>query len=240
MTKNNKNYLLDGILKLFENEKRGEVADLGCGDGDYSVALTKMGFKVTACDLDVQRFKHRDKIDFKICDVTKPLPFANASLDYVVLAEFIEHLRNPYQVMQELSRILRPGGKIILSTPNILNLKSRIRFLFEGCWEFFREPTLENSTNPNGVIFNLHLIPWRYHELEYLLVDSHFKIHTVATSIYDSKGLSFFKPLIQFQLRSKEASSRKKVGLDYSRMNKVLLSDEILYGLHLIVKAVKK
>jgi len=240
MSKNKRNYLLDGILKLFENENRGVVADLGCGDGDYSVVLTHMGFKVTACDLDVQRFKYRDKIDFKICDITKQLPFDNASFDYVVLAEVIEHLRNPYQVMQELNRILRPGGKIILSTPNILNLKSRIRFLLGGCWEFFREPTLENSTNPKAVIYNLHLIPWRYHELEYLLVDSQFEIQTVATSIYDSKGLAFLKPLIQFQLRFKEASSRKKGGLDYSRINKLMLSDEILYGRHLIVKAVKK
>jgi SAM-dependent methyltransferase len=240
MSKVKRNYLLEGILKLFENEDRGVVADLGCGDGDYSVALTKMGFKVTACDLDVWRFKHKDQIDFKVCDVTKKLPFDDASLDYIVLAEVIEHLRNPYQVMQELSRILRPGGKIVLSTPNILNLRSRMRFVFEGCWDFFREPTLENSTNPNGVIFNLHLIPWRYHELEYLLIDSHFKIDTVSTSVYDSKGLSFLKPLIQFQLRSKEASSKKKGGLDYSRINKVMLSDEILYGRHLIVKAVKE
>jgi len=240
MSKVKRNYLLEGILKIFENEKKGMVADLGCGDGDYSVALTKMGFKVTACDLDVQRFRHGDKIDFKVCDVTKQLPFDNASFDYVVLAEVIEHLRNPYQVMQELSRILRPGGKIILSTPNILNLKSRMRFLFEGCWEFFREPLLENSTNPKAVIYNLHLIPWRYHELEYLLVDSQFEIQAIATSIYDSKGLSFLKPLIQFQLRSKEASSRKKGGLDYSRINKIMLSDEMLYGRHLIVKAVKK
>jgi len=84
------------------------------------------------------------------------------------------------------------------------------------------------------------LIPWRYHELEYLLVDSGFEIQTVATSVYDSKGLFFFKPLIQFQLKSKEASSRKKGGIDYARINKVLLSDEIIYGRHLIVKAVKK
>ena len=85
MSKDKRNYLLEGILKLFENEKKGAIADLGCGDGDYSAALTKMGFKVIACDLDVQRFKHRDKIDFKVCDVTKPLPFDNASFDYVVL-----------------------------------------------------------------------------------------------------------------------------------------------------------
>jgi hypothetical protein len=115
-----------------------------------------------------------------------------------------------------------------------------MRFLFEGCWEFFREPLFENSKNPKSVIYNLHLIPWRYHELEYLLIDSQFEIQTITTSIYDSKGLSFLKPLIQFQLRSKEVSSRKKGGLDYSRINKIMLSDEILYGRHLIVKAVKK
>ena len=240
MSKVKRNYLLEGILKVFENEKRGMVADLGCGDGDYSVALTKMGYKAIACDLDTQRFKHRDKIDFKVCDVTKKLPFDNDFFDYVVLAEVIEHLRNPYQVMQELSRVLRPGGKIVLSTPNILNLKSRIRFLVEGCWEFFREPPVENSKNPKSVIYNLHLIPWRYHELEYLLVDSRLEIQEITTSIYDGKGLSFLKPLIQFHLKSKEAASRKKGGLDYSRINKIMLSDEILYGRHLIIKAVKK
>ena len=240
MAKNKRNYLLEGILKLFENEKRGTVADLGCGDGDYSAALSKMGFKVTACDLDVERFKHKNEIDFKVCDVIGQLPFEKESFDYVILAEVIEHLRNPYQVMQEINRILRPGGKIILSTPNILSLKSRMRFLFEGCWEYFREPPLENSNNPKSVIFNLHLIPWRYHELEYLLFDSHFEIQTLATSIYEGRGWFFLKPLIKFQLRSKEASSRKKGGIDYSRINRVLLSDEILFGRHLIVKAVRQ
>ncbi|MBF0504537.1 MAG: class I SAM-dependent methyltransferase [Candidatus Omnitrophica bacterium] len=240
MPKDKRNYLLDGIIKLFENESRGMIADLGCGDGDYSIALTNMGFKVTACDLDAARFKHKDKINFKVCDMTRPLPFETASFDYVILAEVIEHLRNPYQVLQELGRILKPGGKMVLSTPNILSLKSRMRFLFEGCWEYFREPPLENSKNPKAVIFNLHLIPWRYHELEYLLLDSHFEVQAVATSIYECRALGFLKPLIEFQLRSKEASSRKKGGLDYSRINRVLLTDEILFGRHLIVKAVKK
>lgn len=240
MTKGNKNYLLDGILKIFETEQRGTVADLGCGDGDYAVALEKKGYKVTACDLDVKRFKHQDKINFKVCDVTKKFPFEDASFDYVLLAEVIEHLRNPFEVMKEISRILKVGGKIILSTPNILSMRSRTRFLTEGCWEFFREPTLENSTNPKAVIFNLHLIPWRYHELEYLLFDSKFDIQQLTTSVYDSRGLFFFKPLIMFQLWSKNKNSRKKGGVDYSRMNKILLTDEIMYGRHLIVKAVKR
>ena len=210
MSKVKRNYLFEGILKVFKSEKKGVVADLGCGDGDYSVALSKMGYKVTACDLDIQRFKHGDKIDFKVCDVTKPLPFENSSLDYILLAEVIEHLRNPYQVMQELSRVLRPGGKLILSTPNILSLKSRIRFLFEGCWEFFREPTLENSKNPKSVIFNLHLIPWRYHELEYLLVDSGFEIQTVATSVYDSKGLFFFQAIDPIPVEVQRSEFKEK------------------------------
>ena len=239
MGKKNKNFLLEKIVEIMGLEKKGRVLDLGCGDGDYSVRLQEMGFEVIAGDMDVKRFRHADKINFKVCDITKKLPFEDATFDYVLFLEVIEHLKNPYDVMAELSRILKKGGKVIISTPNILNLKSRIRYLIEGCWEFFRETPLEHSQNPKEVIWNLHLIPWRYHELEYLLKYVGLIVNGYYASVCEGRGLSFLVPIIWFQLGSKARRTKKTGGMDQSRINKILLSDEILFGRHLIVKATK-
>lgn len=234
-----KNFLLDKFIAIFENEPRGKVLDIGCGDGDYAYHLQKIGFDVLAGDMDANRFKYKDKVKFEKCNVTEKLPFGDNSFDFIVLAEVIEHLKNPYAVIKELNRILKQGGKLILSTPNILNLKSRVRFLVEGCWEYFREIPLEHTKNPKEVIWNLHLIPWRYQELEYLLYSEKFNIEGIDTSKYEGWGLFFLIPLISFQLHAKARRSKKKGGIDFTRINKILLSKELLFGEHLIVKAVK-
>jgi SAM-dependent methyltransferase len=240
MKKDEKNLLLDKIIALFSMEARGKVLDLGCGDGDYSVRLKKLGFDVIAADMDVKRFRYNSDIDFRVCDVAKKLSFQDGLFDYVLLAEVVEHLKNPYEVMKEISRVLKKGGRLILSTPNILSLKSRIRYLFEGNYEYFREPPLEQAKNQKEVIFNLHLVPYRYHELEYLLHESGFLVGEMTTSIYEGRCWFFLIPLIVYQLRSKERRCRKKNAVDYSRINDILLSSEILFGRHLIVDAIKQ
>lgn len=215
------------------------MLDLGCGDGDYSRKLKDMGYDVVAGDIDVNRFRYKNEIEFKKCDITKEMPFADKTFDYVLLMEVVEHLRNPYVVLPEINRIIKEGGYLIASTPNILNLNSRLRFLFEGAYNYFREPPLDQVENPREVIFNLHLFPYRYHELEYLLSASGFKVSNIFTSVYEGYGLSFLLPLMKFQCWQKESRSLRKGGIDYRRINKILLSKELLYGRHLIIKAKK-
>jgi len=234
-----KNYLLGTFLKVFDAEKRGKVLDIGCGDGDYAYNLKKMGFDVLAADMDIARFRYKSEIDFNKCDLTKELPFEKNTFDFVILAEVIEHLKNPYDVIAQIYKVLKPGGKLVLSTPNILNLKSRVRFLTEGCWEYFRETPLEHSKNPKEVIWNLHLIPWRYHDLEYLLHYNNFSIGDYYASKYEGLYWAFFIPIIYFQLKDKARRAYKKGDMNLARINKILLSKKMLFGEHLIIKAVK-
>lgn len=239
MKRNKKNFLLEAVVNLFAALPKGKILDLGCGDGDYAKRLKDLGFDVIAGDIDVERFRYKNEIEFKHCDITKEMPFPANYFGYVLLMEVVEHLRNPYVVMPEINRIIKNNGSLIMSTPNILNLKSRFRFLLEGAYEYFREPPLDQIKNPKEGIFNLHLVPYRYHELEYLLSASGFKVESILTSKYEGYGLWFLLPIIKFQSWQKERRAAKKGCIDYQRINKILLSKELLFGKHLVIRASK-
>ncbi|MFH1397231.1 MAG: class I SAM-dependent methyltransferase [Candidatus Omnitrophota bacterium] len=237
--KKKNNFLFESVISNLSGLPKGKMLDLGCGDGDYSKSLKDLGFDVIAGDIDLVRFKYKNDIEFKYCDITKKLPFADNTFDYVLLMEVVEHLRNPYTVIPEINRIIKKNGSLVISTPNTLNLKSRFRFIFEGGYEYFRESPLDQAKNPREVIFNLHLVPYRYQELEYLLSVSEFKVCDIFTSVYEGFELGFLLPIILFQAWLKERRSIKNVGVDYKRINKILLSKELIFGRHLIIRAVK-
>jgi len=240
MSKDSKNYLIEAVVEALSDMPRGKVLDLGCGHGDYSKRLQDIGFEVVAGDIDISRFRYRGEIDFRICDITKPLPFSDSSCDYVLLMEVVEHLRNPYSVLSEINRILKPDGRIIISTPNILNLKSRLRFLFEGSYEYFREPPFDQAHNPKETIPNLHLVPYRYHELEFLLSDTGFSVENVLSSFKDHSIAALLIPFMKFQAWQKARRSLKKGGLDFTRINRIVLSSQLLFSRHLVIVASKK
>jgi SAM-dependent methyltransferase len=233
------NFLLESVISKFSGLPKGKVLDLGCGDGDYAKRLKDLGFDVVAGDIDISRFRYKNEIEFKYCDITKEMPFSADCFDYVLFMEVVEHLRNPYVVISEINRIIKKDGSLILSTPNILSLKSRFRFLVEGTYGYFREAPLDQVKNPKEVIFNLHIVPYRYHELEYLLSAIGFKIKNIFTSVYEGYGEGCLLPIVMFQAWQKERRYLKKGGIDYKRINKILLSKELLFGRHLIIRAVK-
>jgi len=237
--KRKNNFLLESVIRKFSGLPKGKILDLGCGDGDYSKRLKDLGFEVISGDIDLARFKYKNEIEFKHCDITKELPFADNTFDYVLLAEVVEHLRNPYIVIPEINRIIKENGSLVISTPNILNLKSRSRFIFEGGYEYFREPPLDQVKNPGEVIFNLHLVPYRFQELEYLLSASGFKVRDIFASVYEGFELGFLYPVILLQAWLKEMRPIKAGGINYKRINKILLSKELIFGRHLIIRAVK-
>ena len=240
MGKRKQNHLLEATIDSFSRLPKGKVLDLGCGDGDYGKRLKGLGFDVTAADIDTARFRYKNEIEFKHCDITKQLPFTDNYFDYVLLMEVVEHLRNPYVVLAEINRIIKGGGSLVISTPNILSLKSRFRYLFEGGYAYFREPPLDQTKNPKEVIFNLHLVPYRYHELEYLLSACGFKAEHIFTSVYEGYEYGFLLPIIKFQYWQIEKRANNKGGIDYRRINQILLSKELLFGRHLIIQAKKQ
>ena len=100
-------------LNLVPNAKPRQTAlDVGCREGYQSQWLEKKGNTVTSIDIE----KKYEKCI--VTDANKPLPFKDASFDLIWCSEVIEHLHQPKQAISEFRRILKPGGKMILTTPN--------------------------------------------------------------------------------------------------------------------------
>lgn len=236
------NLLSEKIVEIVAAGKKGKVLDLGCGDGKTGKEIFDRGFIVEACDMDAARFLFHSVIPFNNGNLSDKLPYPDGMFDYVIFMEVIEHVYNPDFVIAEISRVLRKGGSLVLSTPNILNIGSRLRFLFEGSYDFFREPILDYTKCFPAALQNMHVIPWRYHELEYLLeknglkVDNFYVDQKKANLIFPAFLL---KPVLWVQSLVKNGRTRKKGGIDYSRINRILFSSEMLLGKHLILKSIK-
>lgn len=119
------------------------MLDCGAGHGAFTKKLFDDGYDVSACDLFPEIF-YFDKMTCKKADVTASLPYPNNTFDAIVAMEIMEHIQDHEVFFKEANRILKPGGSVYISTPNILSLKSRSRFLFTGFYYSFKPLEIKN------------------------------------------------------------------------------------------------
>lgn len=164
-------------------ERGGRILDLGAGRGYMVCRLARRlremgrnpGEQIMACDLSDTHYQCPE-VPFQKMDANAPLPFPENTFDAVYAIEVFEHLGRPYDAMAEIHRILKPGGIIILSVPNVLHLQSRIAFLLTGFNTLYVPP----STHPDkaGRISG-HIMPLSFAYLSYGLRRAGF--HDVTT-----------------------------------------------------------
>ena len=138
---------------------RGRVLDMPCGQGALTQQLVEAGYDVTSADVEPDGFR----LPQRTCDAVDfdaPLPYADGTFDIVVCVEGIEHCENQYQLFRELRRILRDGGHLVLSTPNVMSLSARMRWLLTGFDDVSPRPIRHDEArlsyhhiNPVGVSF---------------------------------------------------------------------------------------
>lgn len=169
----------DIVLSLLHNLKKGSVLDVGAGEGFLSYRLLKMGFHVTAVDVDTSQFKLKQIKCDKI-DLNSKLKYDTESFDYILGVEILEHLRNPGLCLDEFQRILKYKGVLIISVPNIVSLVSRIIFLFSGQYNNFYN-TEASCVYPNTKT-DRHIMPLPIWLLIYHLKKANFKVEVVKYS----------------------------------------------------------
>ena len=113
---------------------RGDLLDFGSGTAFLTEQLkaTKLFTTVAAADLLPRPASLDESIAWTAADLNESLPYDSASFDVIVAAEVIEHLENPRFVAREMFRLLRPGGALILTTPNNESWRSLISLLARG------------------------------------------------------------------------------------------------------------
>jgi len=97
-----------------------DVLDVGCGSGANSAALAAKGHRLRGVDLSeagIEKYRQRG-FDGRVCDIESGLDYPDATFDVVFCSEVIEHMTSPEILAGEMSRVLKPGGLLVLSTPN--------------------------------------------------------------------------------------------------------------------------
>ena len=104
------------------NVKEGKLAaDIGAGTGFVTEGLLEKGLRVIAVDQSEEmlnqmkeKFMHSNAIDFRQGDAEK-LPVEDNSIDYVIANMYLHHVENPLNAIKEMVRILKPGGKLVIT-----------------------------------------------------------------------------------------------------------------------------
>ncbi len=178
------------VLRAIPQKLTGDYLDVGSGTGELLRAVTaRYPLRPFACDYtDALIEKSTQKID--IVDLNRePLPFSDDQFALVTCVETIEHLENYRQVIREIYRVLQPGGLAIISTPNILNLRSRLRYLSSGFYNLFG-PLAPEERDIHSTRGHINPVSWFY--LAHTLLSTGFETLRVTVDKYQRRSVPAF------------------------------------------------
>lgn len=118
------------VAKLVDGIRPASLLDLACGRGVLLEKLAQMlpSTKLTGADISPSSVERVQRLGFsaEVADICGGLPFDDEQFDCVVFGELIEHLVDPDAALQEVSRILKRQGHLVLTTPNLASWFNRI------------------------------------------------------------------------------------------------------------------
>lgn len=143
------------------DKKTLKILDVGCGDGQFLDELAKQleptGKKIKFYGADYSKYKLKNakklhpKFEFVFCNLEENIPYKDDTFDFVYSGEVIEHIYNPDYMLEECWRVLKTGGHLVLSTPNLQTWYNRFFFLF-GIQPLFYETSTKSAQVGGGIL----------------------------------------------------------------------------------------
>jgi 2-polyprenyl-3-methyl-5-hydroxy-6-metoxy-1,4-benzoquinol methylase len=214
------------------------VLDAPCGaPAALTLALKAKDLSVVGADMDETAAPILGEA-FARANLNATLPWTDGSFDLAISTEGIEHLENHFAFFREVWRVLRPNGILILTTPNVTALRSRVRFFGSGFFGRDARPLNESTRHPLH-----HISLATYPELRYELHVSGFQLlearHTHIKPV--SYLYAIYAPWMWLYTRiafrkEKDAAQRKR----NRAILRSLLSPSLLFGECLMLIAKKQ
>ena len=158
-------------------EGASRILDIGCGEGALGRTLLEKGAaEVVGIEADpaaAQAARNNLTRVFRGDVETIDFPFADGYFDCVVLADVLEHMRDPLSVLKKVKRCLSGSGVVVASIPNVRFI-SVITQLAEGRWEYKDE----------GILDRTHLRFFTRKEMEILFRDAGFELEGVSENLF--------------------------------------------------------
>lgn len=217
--------------------------DIGAGRGELVQELRRaMSMISSACDFHIERFAAAG-ISCKQVNLNhEPLPYQDAEFNLVTSSEVVEHVENYRALLREVFRVMADGGVLVLTTPNVLNVNSRVRYLVSGFANLFGPLPVRNDKlySTGG-----HITPIPYFYLAHALLDAGFD--KVELSIDKVQKTSVFwlillAPFIfvgRYRFMARERKKFKTITPENETHVEVHFSWPLLVGRTIIVSAVK-
>ena len=232
-------YLHDLVWGLLRGRKPGRLLDVPSGPGYFAKQAGENGFDAIAAEID-ESLHVLPGVKYVNANMGEKLPFPDGSFDYVVSIEGIEHTENAFRFLRECSRVLKSGGMMYLTTPNVSCLQNRLLFLITGSHD--NPPGPIRSDLPNLFMSHINLLPFQ--RLEAFFRFSGFTI----VELHPWK----FRPVSQFlyylvtpfaRMRYAKTFKARYAGKPdealYRKIFQMYLSKEVLCGEYNIVVARK-
>jgi ubiquinone/menaquinone biosynthesis C-methylase UbiE len=172
--------IYEAVGQALRDEPRGRLLDVPAGHGALAKLLTSEGFDVVCCDLYPEIFD-LENVPVDKGNLDETFPYEDDSFDLAVCIEGLEHIENPTNAIREFSRVLKSGGSLVVSIPNIMNIEERLKWLIYGYTSHFKPLSKEaiqqtRDAYPGMEEIGLHVNPISYSELRYLLEKFGFKV----------------------------------------------------------------
>ena len=230
---------IEKALNRFENKI---IADIPSGDGSWwkGLAITRNNYVLL---LDISPPEPTANILSVCSNADTVLPLRSNSIDAFISIEGIEHLLSPHHFAGEIYRVLKPGGLLILTTPNISSLSSRIQFLlrgkYAGCTPITKSPDdFGNFDDYEEFRFKEHSSPMSLAQLLFVLSRSGFKIIETQGIVIKLSHFALlpFCWLLQFITYT---GLKKRLSPDQARLRRTMNRQDMLLGKHIFIYATK-
>ncbi|HST30496.1 MAG TPA: class I SAM-dependent methyltransferase [Chthoniobacterales bacterium] len=232
-----------GAIEDSGQQLTGNCLDIGSGGGQL-LRLIAARYSLTsfACDyLDGLMETPGQKVELINLN-RESLPYPDGHFALVTCIETIEHLENFRAIVREIYRVLKPGGLAVISTPNVLNLRSRLRYFSSGFYNLFGPLAPEESRLPGPPG---HITPVNWFYLAHAMQSVGFQHIRPTVDKYQRRSVPAFVffavpiHLMNWAVQRRDATKYQTLNDKNRWAVRLMNSRDLLLGRTLIVTATK-